>query len=920
MTKARDAPSIPEWNAAPMGASLTEVFGDGSPDLAGAFERFYSSSLRHLRVSSVETLRAVDRIARRDRRRLGIRDRCRLDRLRAHALASAGRPADAHRTYRRVWSRQKSLGDRRELCVTGIGWIGALNELGRHHAASRLAATCRRLLPAKETILRARIDANDGGVMILLCRYEAAIDVLRSARRRFRRAGHLADAAFATVNLGLCSLMKGRTRQARRFYAEAAREFDGRGFTSLRLLAEAGLSLADLVEGKWSEVSESLERIVRELEAIGDVRNVVFVQHQQAEFLHAVGAPEPAEALAARALERARDLHATYDVAEIRFLHARILAALERYVDARVQLDRALEHWTRERHAWAAHRINVELGAVVLARGDPREALRILRRSSLYLSRRDREGSGARCTHLRAACQLRLGHPGQAARLAGAAYREASLAPARFERPWIAATLACAFAAGGRDKDAIRWARRSIGLIEALYFELGTRSMRGHLSGSREKLHREAVNLALSIPRRDSARVALDFITRARSPQLVEDLIGRRPRLGDSVRLAIARLRNEFLGGPSNDDRDARGANLREEMAELDSVLGRRKGGGSEIVRRAIERRGLDSWLAMLGGRSLVLYESSASGYAAYVVNAARQVEHVRLPTGRDAIEELWMPARMTLEQASHLDSRERAGFLDATTTESTMAFRELRAHLWDPLDVPGGRVVLVPGGDLHGVPLEAIVECADGAHDASWSIARWPHPSLLDRGARRTRRRALLLHDGEPARRRETSRIEGILRREGFHVEVASSRGDFARPRNALGALHIAAHGAFHRPRWMLNGIRVPDGWIGFEQLDRPELRGALVFFGSCESGLQGEVPGSEFDGWMSAALGAGAREILLTLWKIDDASAARFSSSFYAHWAKGATAPAAAAAARRKIRVEQPHPYAWAPFVALG
>ena len=78
--------------------------------------------------------------------------------------------------------------------------------------------------------------------------------------------------------------------------------------------------------------------------------------------------------------------------------------------------------------------------------------------------------------------------------------------------------------------------------------------------------------------------------------------------------------------------------------------------------------------------------------------------------------------------------------------------------------------------------------------------------------------------------------------------------------------------------------------------------------------------MPGSEFDGWMSAALGAGAREIVLALWKIDDGSAVRFSSAFYSLWSNGMGAPEAAARARRRVRRELPHPFSWAPFVALG
>jgi len=91
-------------------------------------------------------------------------------------------------------------------------------------------------------------------------------------------------------------------------------------------------------------------------------------------------------------------------------------------------------------------------------------------------------------------------------------------------------------------------------------------------------------------------------------------------------------------------------------------------------------------------------------------------------------------------------------------------------------------------------------------------------------------------------------------------------------------------------------------------------------VQFTSCESGQTRALPGSDIDGWITAGLAAGAREMVLTLWKIDDEAGIAFADHFYRAWTAGSSAAEAAARARTAMRRHDPHPYRWAPFVAVG
>jgi len=222
---------------------------------------------------------------------------------------------------------------------------------------------------------------------------------------------------------------------------------------------------------------------------------------------------------------------------------------------------------------------------------------------------------------------------------------------------------------------------------------------------------------------------------------------------------------------------------------------------------------------------------------------------------------------------------------------------------------------VLVPDGILHDLPLEAIA--LDGTCEA---VSRLPHPALL-RGIRRRRRpHALLLHGPGEGQRDEVRHLARRFRRGGFRVRTAARRDAVRDADRALGAVHLAAHGVFRQGDPHLSAVHLGDGWMGFSHLRNPRLRGALVVFSSCESGLLARHPGRDMEGWLSAGFAMGAREMVLTLWKIDDAASRAFTGVFYEAWMAGATAAEAGVVAARAHRASGAHPYRWAAHFAAG
>ena len=110
-------------------------------------------------------------------------------------------------------------------------------------------------------------------------------------------------------------------------------------------------------------------------------------------------------------------------------------------------------------------------------------------------------------------------------------------------------------------------------------------------------------------------------------------------------------------------------------------------------------------------------------------------------------------------------------------------------------------------------------------------------------------------------------------------------------------------------------------DGILTAREIARLDLRGTrLAVLGACETAL-GDVSGEGVFGLQRGFKKAGVGTILMTLWPINDASAAYLTSRFFHHLKPGATAREALSHAQDDVRKhpEWAHPYHWAGYILL-
>jgi len=190
------------------------------------------------------------------------------------------------------------------------------------------------------------------------------------------------------------------------------------------------------------------------------------------------------------------------------------------------------------------------------------------------------------------------------------------------------------------------------------------------------------------------------------------------------------------------------------------------------------------------------------------------------------------------------------------------------------------------------------------------------------------------------PGTESEVEAISQILREDQVQVKVLlgnAATEETIKEIEHPGILHVATHGFFvddHasavnpmiRSGIVLAGAKRSittegeDGILTAYEATNLDLQGtSLVALSACQTGL-GEVRNGEgVYGLQRAFVVAGAKNLIMSLWKVDDQATAALMSVFYKTWSGTANA-SEFRNAQIEMRKRYPQPYYWGAFIMLG
>ncbi len=145
-------------------------------------------------------------------------------------------------------------------------------------------------------------------------------------------------------------------------------------------------------------------------------------------------------------------------------------------------------------------------------------------------------------------------------------------------------------------------------------------------------------------------------------------------------------------------------------------------------------------------------------------------------------------------------------------------------------------------------------------------------------------------------------------------------------------GIVHFATHALLNDIRPELSGVvlslfdkdgKPQDGLLSLHDIFTLKLSARLVVLSACRTGLGKEVRGEGVIGLTRGFMYAGAKDVITTLWRVNDLTTASFMQELYKQMLVRGLSPAAAL---RRVQIDRlkhspwKHPYYWAPFVLTG
>jgi CHAT domain-containing protein len=183
------------------------------------------------------------------------------------------------------------------------------------------------------------------------------------------------------------------------------------------------------------------------------------------------------------------------------------------------------------------------------------------------------------------------------------------------------------------------------------------------------------------------------------------------------------------------------------------------------------------------------------------------------------------------------------------------------------------------------------------------------------------------------PASRLEVASVERLA---GQDVRVLTGRAAteeaFRRDAPTRRVLHLATYGVLNKQNPLFSFVALApggedDGRLEVHEVFGLDLAADLVVLSACQtalgSGALADVPaGDDWVGLTRAFLHAGARQVVATLWPVDDWATAALMERFYEGVTAGAEPRRGLAEAQRALLAAPAtaHPFYWAGFVAVG
>lgn len=185
------------------------------------------------------------------------------------------------------------------------------------------------------------------------------------------------------------------------------------------------------------------------------------------------------------------------------------------------------------------------------------------------------------------------------------------------------------------------------------------------------------------------------------------------------------------------------------------------------------------------------------------------------------------------------------------------------------------------------------------------------------------------------PFSRQEATTIAGLLAKENYQQFLDFDADYDLLTRGKLSSnkvLHFATHSIINNVYPELSGIvlslvdregKPKNGFLQLQEIYNLKFSADLVVLSACQTALGKEIKGEGLVGLTRGFMYAGAKQVIASLWKVDDRATAELMKYFYQNLFKNNQSPSQALREAQLQMMKQPRwksPYYWAAFVLQG
>jgi len=819
--------------------------------------------------------------------------------------------------------------------------IGVLKNLGRYDEALKLADAARDTLkPWGQSRYMATLEMNVGSTCRLLGRYEEALVAYDRGRHIFAALGNQVQAARMDINRARTLVCLDRFREAEALLQAAGCVLAEEGKSLPAARADLNLGTFLSRQGHHRQALETYARARSAFDALGIETDVAVTDlYCTYDYLALNLLPEAMELAteAQDALTRQGMLRYVALAAGNRAIAARKMG---RYTEALDALLSARSFFAERGATAEVALLDLERAICLRETADPVTAVTLATEAMKVLTDHNLPLQVARARLTLADCLLALGEVNKATSLYLLALEALKEMPSL---AWQAHDgLGRAAEAHGQTKGAYRHYQEAIACIETAEEELGIDEFRAGFLDDKLEVYQRAVRLALALGDQETA-----FSQAEQSKTGVwRDFLAQQGT-GDKSQTRLQALRQEWhwlynrLTRPDEEEEETLRGSAAEEarwtkLRTLERQIAQARRESSKVLERcpglslsAVQQR-------VPAGTLLLDYYCTTEEVIVFLI-AATEVRIFEHLTPLAVVERATNRWRFNVESVrfSALDgqpglARSPDRCRERLSDEAQDALHVLYRLLVEPLEpyLAGYHSLwVVPHGLLWTVPFAAL-------HDSRrylverFELTCLPGLSILEQNRREDvpalADAPLVVGYSEAGRlSHAVSEAQAVAATLDTRELLLEDEATTERLRTAVSSctlLHLATHGFFRADAPLFSALHLADGWLTAGDLEEWNLtRVGLVTLSACETGVI-LSRGSDLLGLARGFFRAGARQLVVSLWPVDDVSTADLMAAFYRQLAAGQTKVAALREAQREVRERYPHPFYWAGFVLVG